>query len=69
MSSWYSALSLREVQHQFGSALWIVSEPQLLDNLKRLAAFTESVDRILYPVKANPAIPVLQILARAGAGE
>jgi diaminopimelate decarboxylase len=68
MSSWYSALSLREVQHQFGSALWIVSEPQLLDNLKRLAAFTESVDRILYPVKANPAIPVLQILARAGAG-
>ncbi len=68
MNSWYSALSLRDVQHQFGSALWIVSEQQLLDNLRRLAAFTESVDRILYPVKANPAIPVLQILARAGAG-
>jgi diaminopimelate decarboxylase len=68
MNSWYSELSLRDVQHQFGSAAWIVSEQQLIGNLNRLATFTGSTVRILYPVKANPAIPVLQILARAGAG-
>jgi len=68
MNSWYSALSLRDIQRQFGSAAWIVSEQQLITNLKRLAMFTGSTERILYPVKANPAIPVLQILARAGAG-
>jgi len=68
MNSWYSALSLSDIQRKFGPAAWIVSEQQLTANLTRLAEFTGSVGRILYPVKANPAIPVLQILARAGAG-
>jgi diaminopimelate decarboxylase len=68
MNSWYSELSLPNIQHQFGPAAWIVSEQQLSGNLQRLATFTGSTERILYPVKANPAIPVLQILAQAGAG-
>lgn len=68
MNSWYSELSLRDIQRRFGSAAWIVSERQLINNLNRLATFTGGVDKILYPVKANPAIPVLQILAREGAG-
>ena len=68
MNSWYSALSLIDIQHQFGPAAWIVSEHQLKANLARLAKFTGSTDRILYPVKANPAIPVLQLLAQSGAG-
>ena len=68
MNSWYSELSLPNIQHQFGPAAWIVSEQQLIGNLHRLATFTGSTERILYPVKANPAIPVLQILAQAGAG-
>ncbi len=68
MKSWYSTLALRDIQNQYGSASWIVSENQLQDNLRRLASFTGDVAKILYPVKANPAIPVLQVLARAGAG-
>lgn len=68
MNHWYAALSLSDIQQNFGTAVWIVSESQLKMNLEKLARFTESRERILYPVKANPAIPVLQILAQAGAG-
>jgi len=68
MNPWYKALSLRDIQRNFGTAAWIVSEAQLNSNLERLVRFTGSVERILYPVKANPAIPVLQILAQSGAG-
>ena len=68
MSNWYSTLNPDAVKQQTGEAAWIVNEDQLKSNLIRLAQFTGSTERIFYPVKANPAIPVLQFLAANGAG-
>lgn len=68
MQNWYTTLDLQAIQKKFGNASWLVSEEQLKENLTRLAVFTGDKRRICYPVKANPAIPVLQILAASGAG-
>jgi diaminopimelate decarboxylase len=68
MSNWYSSLDPNQIKLQTGEAAWIVNEDQLKSNLRRLAQFTGSSERIFYPVKANPAIPVLQVLAANGAG-
>lgn len=68
MQHWYTSLPLDDIQKQYGHGAWIVSEQQLCANLNRLAAFTGAPERIFYPVKCNPSIPVLQILAAAGAG-
>ena len=62
MSNWYSSLDPNQIKLQTGEAAWIVNEDQLKSNLRRLAQFTGSSERIFYPVKANPAIPVLQVL-------
>lgn len=66
--TWPSLLGLIDIKHAFGTPTWIVSEDQLLKNLDAFAEFTGFKSNVLYPVKANPAFAVLQILAHAGAG-
>jgi diaminopimelate decarboxylase len=68
MSHWYSTIDPNQLKQQTGDAAWIVNEKQLKANLEQLSRFTGTAERIFYPVKANPAIPVLQILAKNGAG-
>jgi diaminopimelate decarboxylase len=65
---WSSALDLRAVLAEHGSNVWIVSEAQLLANLACWTRVVGSVERVLFPVKANPSPAVLEMLAAAGAG-
>lgn len=51
-----------------GLPAWIVDERQLRANVLAFEGFTGSRDRIHYPVKTNPSLCVLQLLARLGVG-
>jgi diaminopimelate decarboxylase len=67
LERWSSRLDLRGLQAEFGSNVWVVSAERLAQNLAAWARVAGSVDRIAYPVKANPSPAVLEILASLGA--
>jgi diaminopimelate decarboxylase len=66
--SWYNTLNLKELSNQFGSPLWIVNENKLKENISCLERFTGGNQRILYPVKANPAPIIMEIVSSMGCG-
>jgi diaminopimelate decarboxylase len=68
LSNWASVLDISYIHNKFGSPTYIVSETQLENNLNEFLDFTKAPEKILFPVKANPALTVLQILAKLGAG-
>ncbi len=61
-------LNLSQVQKEFGSPNFILSESRLQSNLNEFVRFTESPARIFFPVKANPSLSVLTLLADQGCG-
>ena len=65
---WVSGIDIQRLRDEFGSPAWIVSENQLLENVLFFERFTGSRGRILFPVKANPSLTVLQLLAGMGVG-
>ena len=67
LERWSSGLDLRDLRARFGSCLWIVSAPQLRQNLMAWQAIAGAAERVCYPVKANPAPVVLELLASQGA--
>ncbi len=68
LESWTTRLSIRELYAEFGSPFWIVSKKQLTQNVNNYAAFTRSNARILFPVKTNPSLAILEVLAELGVG-
>lgn len=68
LETWTNSLKLKAIQSEFPGPSWILSEEQLLNNITEWSRFTENPAQILYPVKANPSLCVLQILAQAGLG-
>lgn len=65
---WPKLLDINQIKEQFGSPAWIISEKQLIDNVHSFTRFTGDKSRIFYPVKTNPSLTILQILAKIGAG-
>ena len=68
LAGWPKKINIPEIRDRFGSPAWIVSEQQLAENVAGYAAFTEDNSRIYYPVKTNPSLTVLQLLAKMGTG-
>ena len=68
LAGWPQKINIPEIRERFGSPAWIVSEQQLSENVAGFAAFTEANSRICYPVKTNPSLTVLQLLAKLGTG-
>lgn len=68
LEQWSNNISFKEIQQKFGSPLWVVSEQQLVDNINLLSTFCGKKENILFPVKANPSLAVLEILAQNGLG-
>lgn len=68
LADWPKHIDIKQIHAQFGSPAWIVSEQQLKSNLDELKRFTGDAGRIFYPVKTNPSLTVLQLLAKLGAG-
>lgn len=65
---WPRNIDITCINEQFGSPAWVISEKQLFDNVNAYAKFTEDNGRIFYPVKTNPSLTVLQLLAKLGVG-
>ena len=65
---WPKSLDINLINQQFGSPAWIISEKQLNENILAFTRFTGDQSRIFYPVKTNPSLTILQILAKIGAG-
>lgn len=68
LTNWYKSLDFTKLMTKYGAPVWVISRNQLVANLKAFTHFTGAVERILYPIKANPSLPVLQALAQQGAG-
>jgi diaminopimelate decarboxylase len=68
LADWPKSLDINYINEQFSSPAWIISENQLIDNVNAYAEFTEDKSRIFYPVKTNPSLTVLQLLAKLGTG-
>jgi diaminopimelate decarboxylase len=68
LASWVKDIDIEKLNKEYGSPSWIVSESQLLHNVIAFERFTGSRSRIYFPIKANPSLTVLQLLAQMGAG-
>ena len=68
LANWPKTININQITEQFGSPAWIISENQLIDNVNAYAKFTGDKSRIFYPVKTNPSLTVLQLLAKLGTG-
>ncbi len=65
---WVGELDIQHLSNAFGSPAWIVSEEQLKKNVALFSAFTGPSSHIFYPVKTNPSLSVLQLLASMKVG-
>lgn len=68
LAEWPARLDIPAIHREYGSPAWIVSEDCLKENVALFEIFTGHPGRIYYPVKTNPSLAVLQILASLGAG-
>ncbi|MFW5725495.1 MAG: diaminopimelate decarboxylase family protein [Bacteroidota bacterium] len=68
LETWSSQLNIRELYVQYGTPSWIVSAGQLRRNTFAFSRFTGSPGHILFPIKTNPSLTVLEQLARLGVG-
>ena len=68
LAEWPKKLDTKQIYRKFGSPAWIVDEKQLCANVEQYAAFTDDPGRIFYPVKTNPSLTVLELLAKMGTG-
>jgi len=65
---WVKHIDIQQITLAFGSPAWIVSEEQLRENVSLFSSFTGSSMNIFYPVKTNPSLTVLQLLASMQVG-
>ncbi len=65
---WVKKLDIQSLIQTYGSPAWIVSEAQLKENVAIIESFTGAAQNIFYPVKTNPALSVLQLLASMKVG-
>jgi diaminopimelate decarboxylase len=66
--TWTSELNIRDLYVQYGSPFWIVSKKQLSKNVNGFSFFTGHKGNILFPVKTNPSLALLEVLANLGVG-
>lgn len=67
LENWHKSIDINFINKKFGTPTWIVCEKQLIKNVNRFKKFTDK-KRILFPIKTNPSLSVLQILADLGVG-
>lgn len=67
LEKWHKSIDINFINKKFGTPTWIVFEKQLIKNVNTFSHFTDK-KRILFPIKTNPSLSVLQILADLGVG-
>ncbi|MBZ2178536.1 MAG: diaminopimelate decarboxylase family protein [Acidobacteriota bacterium] len=66
LDPWAAKLDQAALAKAYNTPLYILNADQLRRNAAQFAALTGSINSIAYPVKANPSISVLRILAQLG---
>lgn len=68
METWSHHLDLPALAGKFPTPCYVLNLEQLERNFRAYVDWLGAPSRVLYPVKANPAVAVLRRLARLGAG-
>lgn len=68
LENWSAEINIREFFINYGSPAYIVSQKQLKHNVTEFTRFTGNEANIMFPVKTNPSLVVLEVLASLGAG-
>ncbi len=68
LETWSANINIRDYFIQYGSPAYIVSQKQLEHNVNEFSRFTRNNSNIMFPVKTNPSLVVLEVLARLGVG-
>ncbi len=68
LESWSAEVNIRELFIKYGSPAYIVSQNQLEQNVNEFTRFTQNRANIMFPVKTNPSLVVLEVLAKLGVG-
>lgn len=66
MGSWPAKLRQADLARSFGTPLYVLNSDQLVRNAREFIALTGDAGSVAYPVKANPSLAVLRILAELG---
>jgi diaminopimelate decarboxylase len=68
LETWSSQLDLKALAEKFGTPNYVFNAERLAENVARYTRLVDEPERILYPVKTNPAMAVLRRLASLGCG-
>lgn len=68
LESWSQALDFRALADAYGTPTYVFYVPRMRENFDAYLRLVDRPERLLYPVKTNPALAVLRRLARWGAG-
>lgn len=68
IEDWSDSLDLQRLQASYGTPLYVFNRERLRQNFSRFADLARGPTMVLYPVKANPSIPILREIARLGGG-
>ena len=68
LETWSQSLDLRQLAEQWGTPTYLLHAAQLQRRVEAYAGLVGDPGRILFPVKANPAMAVLRRLAALGCG-
>ncbi len=68
LEKWSAEINIRDFFIHYGSPAYIVSQKQLKHNVEEFTRFTRNAANIMFPVKTNPSLVVLEVLAKLGAG-
>ncbi|MGV2287365.1 hypothetical protein AAHK20_01505 [Trinickia sp. YCB016] len=66
METWSDSLDFGALSARYGSPIYVFCKSQLLGNFQDYVDFVGQAKNVAYPVKANPAFPLLRTLARLG---
>ena len=68
MNTGFPQLDLAAIAERYATPLYLCNRAQILRNLHDFADLLGSAKQILFPVKANPCLAILKILAAQGCG-
>ncbi|MFN7650532.1 MAG: hypothetical protein ACK5XD_04410 [Acidobacteriota bacterium] len=66
MAEWTSKIAQKPLANRFGTPLYILNPDQLTRNARDFIALTGAPASVVYPVKSNPSLAVLRVLASLG---
>ncbi|HSA82464.1 MAG TPA: hypothetical protein VLE23_16725 [Geminicoccaceae bacterium] len=68
MESWSRTLDLRALAEAHGTPIQVYEFAEIERRFRSYASFTGAAERVIFPAKANPSLPILREICRLGGG-